>query len=226
MFEALRTTTATNTGALFTFGPSFAALFAFFLVGERLSGARLGALVTGLVGAVWVVFRGDPSRLAELDLVSGDALFIAGTAALGLYTVLIKRLRGDEPMAVLTFWTLVTGTGWLLVLGGDALVGVRWSEVEAKVFVAISYLALFTTLITFLLTQIGVTVIGPTRAMAYTYMNPALVALLAWALGEGAIGWRSLPGIGLTLVSLVVILRASPPQEVADDERPQILAGG
>jgi len=28
MFEALRTTTAVNSGALFTFGPSFAALFA------------------------------------------------------------------------------------------------------------------------------------------------------------------------------------------------------
>ncbi len=38
MFEALRTTTAVNTGALFTFGPSFAALFALVMVGERLAG--------------------------------------------------------------------------------------------------------------------------------------------------------------------------------------------
>ena len=88
---------------------------------------------------------------------------------------------------------------------------VRWSEVEPRVFVAISYLAIFTTLVSFLLTQMAVTVIGPTRTMSYTFLNPALVALLAWALGEGAIGWMSLLGIGLTLGSMVVLQRDGLP---------------
>ena len=113
-------------------------------------------------------------------------------------------------MAVLTFWTLVTGTGWLLVLGWDELVIIRWSEVEPLVLGAISYLAIFTTLVSFLLTQRAVTVIGPTRTMSYAYLNPALVALLAWPLGDGAIGWMSLLGIGLTLVSMVVLQRDGP----------------
>ncbi len=88
---------------------------------------------------------------------------------------------------------------------------VRWSEVEPRVFGAISYLAIFTTLISFLLTQTAVTVIGATRTMAYTYLNPALVALLVWMLGHEAIGWMSLPGVGLTLVSMVVLQRGGPP---------------
>ena len=92
MVEALRTTTAVNTGALFTFGPSFAALFALVMVGERLAGRRVAALVAGMVGAIWVVFRGEPSRLVELDLAVGDAFFVAGTVSLGLYAALIKRL--------------------------------------------------------------------------------------------------------------------------------------
>ncbi len=211
MFEALRTTTAVNTGALFTFGPSFAALFALVMVGERLAGRRVAALVAGMVGAMWVVFRGESSRLVELDLAVGDAFFVAGTVSLGLYAALIKRMHRGEPMAVMTFWTLVTGSGWLLALGGGELMAVRWSEVEPRVFGAISYLAIFTTLISFLLTQTAVTVIGATRTMAYTYLNPALVALLVWMLGHEAIGWMSLPGVGLTLVSMVVLQRGGPP---------------
>jgi len=211
MFEALRTTNAVNTGALITFGPCFAALLALVLLGERTGGQRLVALITGMVGAVWVVFRGQVSRLVELDLAVGDGYFLAGTVSIGLYTVLIKRLHRGEPMVVMTFWTLVTGTGWLLLLGWDELAAASMSEVEPRVFGGLVYLAIFTTLVSFLLTQKAVTVIGPTRVMAYTYLNPALVALLAWALGDGAIGWMSLPGLALTLASTVVLQRCDLP---------------
>lgn len=219
MFEALRTTSAANTGALFTFAPGFAALFAFVLTGERLAGRRVIALAVGMIGAVWVVFRGDPARLMELRLAVGDLYFLAGTASFGLYSVLIRRLHRGEPMAVVTFWTLVTGSGWLLVLGADELALVPWSEIEPRVFGVIAYLAVFTTLVTFLLTQWAVTVIGPTRTLSYGYLNPALVALLAWVLGEGAIGWRSLPGVGLTLLAMVVLQRCTP-QSVVSGARP------
>jgi drug/metabolite transporter (DMT)-like permease len=207
MFEALRTTTAINTGALFTFVPSFAALFTLLILGERLAGRRLVALGTGMVGAMWVVFRGEFSRFMALELVPGDAVFLAGTASLGLYAVLVKRLHRGEPMAVMTFWTLVTGSGWLLVLGWDALSAVRWHAIEPLVFSAIVYLAIFTTLVTFLLTQKAVALIGPTQTMAYNYLNPTLVALLVWALGDGVFGWMVVPGVGLTLISMAVLQR-------------------
>jgi drug/metabolite transporter (DMT)-like permease len=169
MFEALRTTTAVNTGALFTFGPAFSALFAFLLTGDRLGRRR--------------------------------------TASFGLYNVLIQRLHRGEPVAVMTFWTLVTGTGWLLLLGVGGLAAVRWAEIELSVIGGIVYLAFFTTLVTFLLAQFAVTAIGPTKTVAYTYLNPSLVAMLAWILGDGPIGWMALPGVALTLVSMAVLQR-------------------
>ena len=35
------------------------------------------------------------------------------------YTPLVKLLHRGEPMAVMTFWVLVTGSFWLLILGGN-----------------------------------------------------------------------------------------------------------
>lgn len=210
MFESLQTTTAVNTGTLYTFVPIFAALFTLLVLGEGLTSRRLIALGTGMVGALWVVFRGDPARLVELDLALGDAIFLAGTASLGLYAVLVKHLHRNEPMAVMTFWTLVTGSGWLLILGWDGLVALRWHAIEPLVIGAIAYLAIFTTLVTFLLTQQAVAVIGPTRTMAYSYLNPSFVALLTWILGDGALGWGVLPGVGFTLLSMAVLQRETP----------------
>lgn len=209
MFAALKTTTAVNTGALFTLGPGFAALFSWLIAGERLPGRRILALVIGMLGALWVVFRDEPARILVLGLAEGDVLFIAGTILFGLYTVLIRRLHRGEPMHVMTLWTLVTGTGWLLLLGWDDLVAVRWSAVEPRVFAAIAYLGVFTTLLSFLLTQMAVRVLGPMRTMAYTYLNPALVALFSWALGDTGLSWILLPGIGLTAASMLVLQRDS-----------------
>ncbi|MDF1665911.1 MAG: DMT family transporter, partial [Planctomycetota bacterium] len=115
MFEALRTSNAINTGALFTLAPGFATVLAFFLLGERTSPLRLVALSLAMVGALWVVFQGDLNAVLDMDLVVGDAYFVAGTASLGVYVVLIKRIHRGEPMAIVTFWTLVSGTLWLSI---------------------------------------------------------------------------------------------------------------
>lgn len=207
MFEALRTSNSVNTGALFTLAPGFATVLAFLLLGERSSRTRLIALCLATIGALWVVFRGDIDALMSVDLVIGDAYFVAGTASLGLYVVLIKRLHKGEPMAIVTFWTLVSGTIWLSLFCGPQVLALKSSVLTVKLFAAISYLAVFTTLITFVLTQAAIVVIGPTRTMAYNYLNPTLVALLIWALGENTLNWQAIPGIAMTLSAMLILQR-------------------
>ncbi|MGY9014761.1 MAG: hypothetical protein ACKVG9_05640 [Rhodospirillales bacterium] len=70
---------------------------------------------------------------------------------MGCYGPLIKYLHRGEPMAIMTFWTMVTGAFWLLLLAGPSLPDIEWHTVPTKVYVGIAYLAVFTTLITFFL---------------------------------------------------------------------------
>jgi len=207
MFEALRTTTAVNTAALFTLVPSFAAVASLVLLGERPPARRVAGLALGTLGAIWVVLRGDLGALAELRFAIGDAYFVAGVASLAVYSTLVKRLHRGEPMEVMTLWTLVTGTAWLLAVRWDQIAAVRPSDLEPRVLGPLAYLAVFTTLITFLLAQSATLALGPTRTMAYTYLNPALVAGIAWVLGGDVLGWAAVPGIALTLAAMLVLQR-------------------
>ena len=216
MFEALRWTTAVNTGALFTLGPIWSAAFGFVIAGERLGRLRLLALGVGLIGALAVVFRGDLSAALALEFNWGDGIFVLGTVAYGLYAALIRRLHRGEPMVVMTFWTLAMGTGWLALLALPYLGETDWSAVAPAVWGWVAYLALFTTLITFVLTQAAVNVIGPTRTMAYGYLNPAFVMLWAWLFTGGAFEVAALPGVALTLVAMWVLQRsATSPIKIA-----------
>ncbi len=219
MFEALRYTTALNTGTLFVLIPSFAALYSFVLLGARLSRYQLIALVLGIVGALWVIFRGDLDRLLALDLNRGDAIFFVGILFMGAYAPMVKKMHRSEPPAVITFWSLTTGCVWLLLFTNTKLWTTDWGAIDLGVFGGIAYLAVFTTILSTFFFQAATLKIGPNRVAAYTYVNPLLVVLLDWAIGLGLPPLRVLPGVLITLAATFVLQQAARRQTPAPPPR-------
>lgn len=202
MFLSLRYTSALNTSVIFALVPSISGGYALFINGERLGRGQLLALVCGMVGVVWVIFRGDPVQLLNMEWNRGDLIFLGGCFAMGLYTPLVKLLHRGESMAVMTFWVLVTGSLWLLALGGGNLSAVAWAGVPMFAWVGIGYLAIFTTIITFFLTQFAVPYLGPTKVMAYSYLYPGLVLLIDLGLGHGLPPLQVIPGVVVVLAAM------------------------
>ena len=209
MFEALRTTSGLNTSAIFTIVPGLAALFGAVLVGERLGLHRLAALVLGMIGALWVIFRGDPDRLTNLEVTIGDGIFLAGCLGYAVYSSLIKFLHRGEPILVQSFWTMVAAALWLLAASNVKLWRTDWSGVEVVVLGGIVYLAVLPTLITFFLTQYTTLRLGPTRVQAYGYALPAIVLLLDLALGKPAPPLMTVPGLAIVLLASLVVQRGT-----------------
>ena len=205
MFFSLRYTSALNTSAIFTLVPSLSGLYAMVLNRERLGRARLIALFLGLIGALWIIFRGDLHLLLSLAWNRGDLIFFIGCLFMGFYTPLIRLFHRDEPMALMAFWIMVTGTLWLLLLAGPKLSTVSWAEVSTKAWLGIFYLAVFSTIISFFLTQYGTLMLGPTRAMAYSYLYPAMVLILDLLCGEPFPELKIFPGILIVLSAMFVV---------------------
>jgi len=205
MFLSLRYTTALNTSVIFTLVPSISGVYALFLVGERLSREQFIALGCGMVGAIWVIFRGDLASFLAMEWNKGDLIFLAGGFAIGLYTPLVRLFHRDEPMAVMTFWVLTTGSLWLLFFNINKLLVVEWSFIPVNVWVGVCYLAVFTTIITFFLTQYAIPYLGPTRVASYSYLYPGLVLLIELALGHGLPPLSVMPGVVIVLAAMFII---------------------
>ncbi len=206
MFAALRLTSALNTATIFVLIPTVTAVTSAFLLRERLSRAAVIALPFGGLGAVWVIFRGDPAALLELGL--GDGIFAAAAVSLGIYGALVKFLYRGEPTARMTFWTLTTGAVWLLILSLPRFGDVAWTQVPATVYGGIAYLAVFPTLVSFFAVQWSTTVIGPTKVQSYTYLNPALVLVVGLAFGQGLPPLATYPGVVLIVAAMFVVQRS------------------
>ena len=211
MFAALRYTSVLNTATIFTLTPAITAAISAVLIGERLGRTARVALPVGVVGAVWVIFRGDLDAALAMDLGRGDAIFLAACIAFSCYSPLLKLLHRGEPIARVTFWTLVTGAGWLLLLSTGRLGAVDWAGVSVTIYGGIAYLAVFTTLITFFIFQSCIPVIGPTRVMSYTYLNPALVLLVGLGFGEQLPPLATYPGLVLIIGATIILQRTPAP---------------
>ena len=215
MFVALKYTTAFNTSVLFTLVPLLAGLYAAVLTGERLAKVQLTGLVSAFIGALLVIFKGNPLLIFEMSWNRGDIIFLLGCLAMGLYTPLVKMLHRGEPMEQMTFWVLVTGSLWLLPMAGFELKSLQLAQVGLSTWGWIFYLALFTTVISFYLTQFSIPFIGPTRVMAYSYLYPPLVLLIDFISGKGLPEVSVVPGILVIMVAMVILLQSARQEERA-----------
>jgi drug/metabolite transporter (DMT)-like permease len=205
MFEALRYTSAVNTGAIYTIVPAITAVFAFLISREKVTGRRAFGLSLGTLGALWIVFRGELSAFLGLELNYGDLIFMFGVTCMSFYSAMIKRMYQGEPMEIMTFWVILTGGVWLFLLSANSLGSIEWQAVELKVYGGILYLAIFTTLASFFLIQYGTLKIGPTRVAAYGFLNPVFVLLMTAAIGTSSLQWSYLPGVLLVLFAMRLI---------------------
>jgi drug/metabolite transporter (DMT)-like permease len=205
MFIALRLTNPVSAGAVFTLMPLMAAFFGWLFLGQAPSGIVLSSLVFAGLGAVWVIFDGDVDALLAFDLGPGEAIFLLGCACHAAYAPLVRRFNRGEPLVVFTLWTLAATGLWIAVYGAWEIVATDWTALPAIVWIAIGYLAVFTTAGTTFIVQFAAMRLPASKVLAYTYLTPCCIILFEGALGHGWAPPEVAAGALVTVMGLLVL---------------------
>lgn len=207
MFEGLKTAPPMAIGAVFTLTPPLTALAAWVILRQRLRGDLALALAVGAAGAVWVIFRGEPARLLALQVGRGEAIFLAGCALHALLTPLMRRWHRGEPPLVSTALTMGAGFLVLVAYGQAALIATDFTALPLRVWLALGYLVVVASAVAILLLHYGNQRLPASKVMAYSYLTPAWVLAIDLVLGRPMPGLAVLPGIGLILLTQLLLLR-------------------
>lgn len=207
MFEGLKTARPVSLSAVFTLMPVVAGGFGYILMRQVMTRRMALALSFGGLGALWVIFRADLNALAAFEVGRGVAIYFMGCVAHALYAPLVPRLnRGESPIAF-SFGALVAATGMILVAGWGEIRATDWAALPPIVWITIAYTGAMATALTFVLLQYASLRLPSAKVMAYTYLTPVWVICWLVALGEGLPPLKLLPGVGLILVALALLLK-------------------
>jgi len=163
--------------------PAFTALFAVVFLKERFTRTRAAGIALSVLGALWVLSRGDPQALAHLELGKGELLLVACIFMWSAYTLLGSvALSSLSPLAL---------TAYVMAAGSLPLAFPAWAEHEPLAHVtwqswtALAYLVVFGTVLPFLWFYEGVRALGAARAAQFINLVPPLaVAESVLLLGE------------------------------------------
>lgn len=163
--------------------PAFTALFAALFLKERLGAARAAGIALCVLGALWVLTKGNILSLRELDLGLGELLLVLCIFMWTAYTLLGRVALSGLPALALTAYVMTAGSLLLAIpawLEHDSFARATWQS-----WAALGYLVVFGTVLPFLWFYEGVKALGAARAAQFINLVPPLaVAESVLILGE------------------------------------------
>jgi len=183
--------------------PAFTALFAALILRERLGRTRAVGVALCVLGALWVLCRGDPLSFARLDFGLGELLLVACVFMWSAYTLLGRvALSTLSPLALTA---LVMAAGAVPLAIPAALEHAPLAQAGWQAWTAFGYLVVFGTVIPFLWFYEGVKALGAARAAQFINLVPPLaLAESVLILGE-PLSSALLVGAGLVVAGLYLI---------------------
>src|SRR5262245_33883847 len=163
--------------------PAFTALFAAIFLKERLGGVRAAGIALCMLGALWVLTKGNLLNLAQLELGLGELLLVLCIFMWSAYTLLGRVALSGFSALALTAYVMAAGSLMLAApawLEHDSLADATWQS-----WAALGYLIVFGTVLPFLWFYEGVKALGAARAAQFINLVPPLaVAESVLILGE------------------------------------------
>lgn len=181
-FLALERTSATNIGLISTLNMISIAVFSAILLKEKIRPLQTAAMGLSLFGVALVLTKGNTDLLVSLQFNRGDLFMLAAVAIWGIYSVCSKWAMASVSPMMATLYSGVFGVAALLPFNSANF---TVTGINAPFVYSILYTGIVSTVVCFVLWNIGVQKLGATTSGLFLNFNPVFTALLAFlVLGE------------------------------------------
>ena len=206
-YVALSTTTALNTILLLALAPLAIVALSWLALGERVTRVQALGLGISLVGAAVLILHGDPATLAEMRFNAGDLWMLLAVVLWAVYSVLLRRRPAEVPPLALHTMSVAAGTLWMLpAFGWQATHGSALPSSMAA-WMAVGFIAVFSSALAHALWVRGVATIGPNRAGVFIHLIPVFGAVLAITFLDEELAAYHAVGAALALCGIVLTSR-------------------
>lgn len=190
LYAALDTTSAVNASVISAINPAIIALAAVVVLGERIRRGGVLGIAISFVGVVIVVLLGGPAGAAGVTVAIGDLLIIGAILAWTAYVIISRRIQTPP----ITATTVQVGLSALMLAPVMAIVGVQ-AQPSTEGWWGLAIIIVFPSALAYLLWNVAVTQLGPSRTGVFLNLLPVFTAVIAVALGDALTIWQVIGGL-------------------------------
>src|SRR5512143_630822 len=176
-----------------TLSPVLTAAAGMLFLGDPVSFRRLSGLGISLAGSVLFFWGVIAHTQGQGTRIFGDLFLLGAAASWAAYSIISRPLLMKIGALPATTWSMLLGSAVLFLVSVPRLAAVPWAALPAQFWLVLAYLAVFPTVIAYLLWMEGIRVIGSGPATSFMFLAPVSGLLLAALL----LGDRPTPAQGV-----------------------------
>lgn len=197
LFLGQVSTTPAAASVMYGLNPILAPVFAWLILGNRLSVLGIIGIGVALCGVV-IIVQPSPATLTDPSSV-GQLLVLGAAGAVALGSVLLRRVEPTLSSVAVTAWSMAIGA--VLLHAGSLVVGEPQPSplsLDGVTLLSILVLGIPSTAVAYAMYFGLIERIGPVRTNLVAYIVPVFAALSGWLVLETAVSiWT---GVGFLVV--------------------------
>lgn len=176
--KGLSLTSAIHSSLLSLATPIFITIIALWLIKEKFSINKFMGLALGIGGATLLVLVKDVQSSNSSSLL-GDMFVLINAVSYAFYMVIVRPLMEKYNALHVLRWVFTFGAIFILPIALPDFIATDWSVFGTAQWVALAFVVLFVTFISYLFTVYGLKALGPSVTGAYIYTQPVFATIIA-----------------------------------------------
>jgi drug/metabolite transporter (DMT)-like permease len=174
--KGLTMTSTIHASLLMLCTPLLITLFAFWILKEKITVAKIAGLVLGISGALLLVMSKEINGTASLN---GDLFIVLNAIAYTFYFILVKPLMNEYPPLQVIRWVFTFGFIMILPFGWTQFSAVQWPSFEWSHWISLASIVICGTFLAYLFNVYGLKQLGAGITGSYIYTQPVFAAIIA-----------------------------------------------
>ena len=190
--------------------PMWVMLLAYIILGEPITGKKVGGIVLGASGALILVLSGRAGISGGENPTLGDLLVLGAQLSYALYLTLYRNFIRKYSLVTLMKWMFTFATAVAIPVSLPTILSTDFSSVTPAMWGGAAYVVVGGTFVAYIGIMTGQKTLRPTVVGMYNYVQPIVATAVGISVGMDK--FSMLKGIAVVLifsgVYLVTISRA------------------
>lgn len=215
-FKGLSLTTPINSSVIITISPIMVLILAAVLIRERITILKSAGIVTGLAGALALIFFSKESTANAPNIPIGNLLVIINAISYGLYLILVKPLTAKYHPFTLMKWLFLFAVIINFPITINEFSQVDWTSLPFHAILKMGFVVVGTTFLTYLLNVFALKELSAATISAFIYLQPLIAILYAVATGADTLNFIKSVAALLIFAGVYMVSRKPKPKVQKD----------